>query len=116
MFMAGALLLGVFASAAVARSISDVFVARDQVAAARALNADIRAELDASRAETSFAATPTYLRFAARGLGYGSGKERAFALRAGAPPAPSIVPLGGDLDRAPAEDVLGGIVGSLLEP
>lgn len=116
LFVAGALLVGLFASAAVARSISDVFATRAQVVSARAVNDAIRAELEASRAETSFAASPSYLRFAARGLGYGQGKEQPFALRAGAPPAPVIVPLGGLDDQDPDGDVLEGIVELLFGP
>lgn len=116
LFVAGALLVGVFASAAVARSISDVFAMRAQVATARAANEAIRAELEASRAESSFAGSPVYLRFAARSLGYGSGKEQPFALRDDAAPAPSIVPLGGADQPGDGADVLDGLVELLFSP
>ena len=82
---------------------------------ATALNATIRAQVDAGRAEIEFGQGEAYLRFAARSLGYGRGREEAFALREGAPPPPSITPLG--VGQAPADDdVLAGFLDLLLEP
>lgn len=110
-----ALVAAVLGAAAISRSISDVIDARAQVAAAERLNEGIRDQVDAGRREIGFAQDPAYLRFAARGLGYGRAKEQAFALRGGAPPAPSIAPLGAQLDQ-PSDDVLSDFVDLLLQP
>lgn len=110
-----ALVAGVVGAAAISRSISEVIEARAQVAAAHALNDDIRAQVAAGRREIAFAQSPSYLRFAARGLGYGRGREEPFALREGAPPPPSITPLGADQGTRTA-DVLSDFVDLLLQP
>ena len=110
-----ALVAGTGGAAAVSRAMSDVIEARAYVAEAESVNAGMRAQVDAGRRELEFGQGEAYLRFAARGLGYGRGREEAFALREGAPPAPSITPLGAD--HAPAEDdVLAGFLDLLLEP
>jgi hypothetical protein len=114
-FVALALLAAVLGAAAVSRSISDVLDTRTQVAEARALNDGIRAQVEAGRREVGFAQSDAYLRFAARGLGYGRGREQAFALREGAPPPPSITPLGANAVSAPS-DVLSSLVDLLFEP
>jgi hypothetical protein len=110
-----ALVAGIGGAAAVSRAMSDVIEARAYVAEAETVNAGMRAQVDAGRGEIDFGQGDSYLRFAARGLGYGRGREEAFALREDAPPAPSITPLGAD--HAPAEDdVLAGFLDLLLEP
>ena len=110
-----ALVAGVGGATAISRATSDVIETRAQVEQATALNATIRAQVDAGRREIEFGQSEAYLRFAARGLGYGRGREEAFALRDGAPPPPSITPLGAG--QAPAQDdVLAGFLVLLLEP
>jgi hypothetical protein len=111
-----ALVAGIVGAAALSRSISDVIEMRAEVAQAQALNDSILAQVEAGRREVEFAQGEAYLRFASRGLGYGRSREEAFALRAGAPPPPSITPLGGDQDATPDDDVLGGFLDLLLEP
>jgi hypothetical protein len=110
-----AIVAGILGAAAVSRSISDVIDTRAQVAAARSLNDSIRAEVEAGQREVEFAHEETYRRFASRGLGYGRGREEAFALRDGAPPPPSITPLGSDQD-ATNHDPLAGFLDLLLQP
>ncbi len=110
-----ALVAGILGAGALSRSISDVIETRAQVADAQALNEAIRAQVEAGRREVAFAQGVAYRRFAARGLGYGRGREEAFALRDGAPPPPSITPLGAG-QAAAGEDVLGSFVELLLEP
>lgn len=119
-FVAIALLLGVLAAAAVTRALSDVLETRAEVAQARALNDGIRAQVEAGRREVEFAQSDGYLSFAARGLGYGKGygrgREQAFALREGAPPPPSITPLGAEPAPPRSDDVLSSFVDLLFEP
>lgn len=110
-----ALVAGVVGAAAISRSIADVIETRAQVAEARRLNAGIRAQVDAGRREIEFAQGDAYLRFAARGLGYGRARETAFALRDDAEPAPSITPLGAGQGTGSA-DVLSDFVDLLLQP
>ena len=114
--MAIALLVSVLGAAAVTRALSEVLETRGEVEQARTLNAGIRAQVEAGRREVEFARSDGYLRFVARGLGYGQGREQAFALRDGAPPPPSITPLGTTTDTAPDENVLGSFVDLLFEP
>ena len=110
-----ALVASIGGAAAISRAMSDVIETRAHVAEARTLNTGIRAQVEAGRREIDFGRSDAYLRFAARGLGYGRGREEAFALREGAAPAPSITPLGAG--QAPAEaDVLAGFLDLLLEP
>lgn len=111
-----ALVASIVGAAALSRSISDVIETRAQVAEARARNDAIRAQVEASRREVELAQSDAYLRFAARGLGYGRGRERQFALREGAPPPPSITPLGDGLDTQAEDDVLAGFLDLLLAP
>ncbi len=111
-----ALVAGIVGAAAVSRSISDVIETRAQVAEARSLNDAIRAQVDASRREAELAGSDPYLRFAARGLGFGRSKEKQFSLKDGAPPPPSITPLGDDRDALQEDDVLAGFLDLLLAP
>jgi hypothetical protein len=110
-----ALVAGIGGAAAISRATSDVIEARALVAQAETLNSGIRAQVEAGRREIEFGDSDAYLRFAARGLGYGRGREQAFALRDGAAPAPSITPLGADQHPAEA-DALAGFLDLLLEP
>lgn len=111
-----ALVAGIVGAAAVSRSISDVIETRTQVAEARSVNDAIRAQVDASRREAELAQSDAYLRFAARGLGYGRSRERQFSLKEGAPPPPSITPLGADAEPSADDDVLAGFLDLLLAP
>lgn len=110
-----ALVAGILGAAALSRSISDVIGTRAQVAEAQALNDSIRAQVEAGRREVEFAQGEAYLRFASRGLGYGRSREEAFALRDGAPPPPSITPLGAG-QTATEGDALAGFLDLLLQP
>lgn len=112
-----ALVAAVVGAVALSRSIADVIETRGQVAAAQALNDGIRAQVEAGRQEIEYAQTDAYLRFAARGRGYGhDGREVAFGLREGAPPAPSITPLGDGQEDADEGGVLAGFLDLLLQP
>jgi hypothetical protein len=111
-----ALLVSVLGAAAVTRALSEVIETRAQVAQAQALNDSIRAQVQAGEREAGFARSDDYLRFVARGIGYGRGREQAFALRDGAPPPPSITPLGGAADTGRGDDVLGSFVDLLFAP
>jgi hypothetical protein len=110
-----AIVAGIAGAAAISRSMSDVIEARAEVADARALNESMQGKVEAGRREIEFAQQDAYLRFASRGFGYGRGRERAFALREGAGPPPSITPLGGDAEP-PHDDVLASFLDVLLEP
>jgi hypothetical protein len=110
-----AIVAGIAGAAAISRSMSDVIEARAQVAEARAHNDGIRAQVESGRREIAFGQGDAYLRFAARGLGYGREREVPFALRAGADPAPSIEPLGAG-QHAPREDALASFLDLLLGP
>jgi hypothetical protein len=110
-----ALVAGIAGAAGISRAMTDVIETRALVAEAEALNDGIRAQVEAGRREIELGRSDAYLRFAARGLGYGRAHEEAFALREDAPPPPSITPLGAG--QAPAEDdALAGFLDLLLEP
>lgn len=110
-----ALVAAIAGAAAISRATSDVIEARALVAEARTLNGEMQAQVEAGRREMELGQGDAYLRFAARGLGYGRGREEAFALRDGTPPAPSITPLG-DGQIVPGDDVLAGFLDLLLAP
>lgn len=54
----------------------------------------LRAQVAAGRAEITTVQSDPFHALQARVFGYGKAAERAFALRPGAPPPPSITPLG----------------------
>jgi hypothetical protein len=110
-----ALVAGVAGAAGISRAMTDVIETRALVVEAQALNDSIRAQVDAGRREIELGRSDAYLRFAARTLGYGRGREVAFALREDAPPPPSITPLGAD-QAPPEDDALAGFLDLLLEP
>jgi hypothetical protein len=110
-----AIVAGIAGAVAISRSMSDVIEARAQVADARANIAAVRAQVESGRREIAFGQGDAYLRFAARGLGYGREREVPFALRSGAEPAPSIEPLGSG-QEPPSEDPLASFLDLLLGP
>lgn len=110
-----ALVAGMAGAAGISRAMTDVIETRALVAEAQALNDSIRAQVEAGRREIELGGSDAYLRFAARSMGYGRGREVAFALREDAPPPPSITPLGAD-HAPPEDDALAGFLDLLLEP
>jgi cell division protein FtsB len=82
--------------------VSDASRLAARAADAQAENAALRSRVEAGRAETLIVQSPEFLDQQARAVGMGDADERAFALEAGAPPPPSITPLG-TLTDAPEE-------------
>lgn len=111
----GALLGGVMAAAVLAGSMSDAMTSRAIALEARSANDLVAARVAAGRREIEFAKTPAFLGFAARSYGYGRHAERQFALEVGAPPPPSIRPLGSASISAPPPDVVGSVLDLLFE-
>jgi len=67
----------------------------------QAVNDDLRARVAAGRAEITYMQTDPFLAFTSRAFGFGVPNERPFALADGAPPPPSITPLGGGSEASP---------------
>lgn len=78
-------------------------------------NAALRAQLEAGRAEVQLIQSDAFARLQARAYGLGEPGERPFSLAAGAPPGPTLVPLGGPAERTvrstPLEDWLNLLLG-----
>lgn len=64
----------------------------------RTETAALEMRLRQGQAEMDIAQTASFQRMLARSYGIGPSGERAFALEPGAPPAPAVIPLGGDPD------------------
>lgn len=88
------LLLTVWLVAVFGRALADSNALNDRQAREEAINAGLRAQVAAGRAEIAYFQTDQFLQFEARGYGMGSSHERAFALQPGAPDPAPIKPLG----------------------
>jgi hypothetical protein len=99
-----------------ARAVMDSSAATDRVGALRDETVALEAQLEASRRELELIRDPRFIAQQARAYGMGETGERAFALPAGAPAAPSIRPLGAGADderpSAPLEAWLDLLFGS----
>jgi cell division protein FtsB len=82
-------LLIVFAGA-----LADAAAVRDEARRELAVNEDLRARVAAGEAEIALIGERAFLDHLARAFGMGEPGERAFSLAPGAPPPPSMRPLG----------------------
>ncbi len=89
-----ALLAGVWLVLVFGSALAEVNAANRRAEQARNENAALQAELEGGAAEIELLQTDTFLRLQARAYGMGERGERAFALKAGTPLLPAIVPLG----------------------
>jgi len=76
------------------RAVADSATATQRVAELRAGNATIEQRLEARQTELAIVQSPAFVALQARAYGLGSPKEQVFSLNPGAPPPPSITPLG----------------------
>ncbi len=113
--VASALTAGVVVAAVLAGAMSDAIASRAAEREAQATNDRVAAQVEAGRREVDFAQTPAFLGFTARSFGYGRGKERQFALQAGAPPPDAIVPLGSTPASSTSTDPLDTVMELLFE-
>jgi hypothetical protein len=82
------------------RALTELNEASDRAAMVQAETALLQERLQAARGEASIVQGDAFMAMQARQYGMGRPGERAFALAEGAPPAPPVVPLGGDAGRA----------------
>jgi hypothetical protein len=78
------------------RALATLNEAHQRAASLRAETAALEMRLAQGEAEMKLAQTPAFQHMLARALGMGPSGEQAFALTAGAPPAPAVEPLGAD--------------------
>ncbi|MFN8623186.1 MAG: hypothetical protein U0869_20800 [Chloroflexota bacterium] len=108
--VAGLWLLVVFAGA-----LADASTQAARLKQEQAVNAGLRAQVDAGSAEIQQIQARGFQDFLARAYGMGEPAERPYALQAGAPPPPSMVPLGEDpattTTSTPLEDWLDLLLG-----
>ncbi len=76
------------------RAIAQSNQASAQAGALRAQDAALSQQVANRQAELTVIQSPAFLALEARAYGYGTAHEQVFALQPGAPPAPSITPLG----------------------
>jgi hypothetical protein len=76
------------------RAIAQSNQASAQAGALRAQDAALSQQVADRQAELTVIQSPAFLALEARAYGYGTAHEQVFALQPGAPPAPSITPLG----------------------
>ena len=99
-----------------ARAVVDSSAATDRLGTLSGENDALQAQLEAGQRELELIRDPRFVAQQARAYGMGASGERAFALPVGAPPAPSIRPLGSafrdDGPRAPLEAWLDLLFGS----
>ncbi len=88
------------------RAVADSTTATQRVAELRAGNATIEQRLEARQAELSIVQSPAFVALQARAYGLGTAREQVFSLNPGAPPPPSITPLGDEARSAPAKSPL----------
>jgi hypothetical protein len=96
------------------RSLTELNEATERAAALGAETAALQARLDAGQRELELVQTDAFQALQARAYGLGGNGERAFALEAGAPPPPIVVPLGGESPtsvRTPLESWLSLLFG-----
>lgn len=102
----GLALLAVWLVFVFGRVLTQLNEATERAAAVSAESAALQARLDAGQRELELVQTDAFQALQARSYGLGREGERAFGLDAGAPPPPTIVPLGGEtttLTRTPLE-------------
>ena len=99
-----------------ANALADVSTQTARLATEQQVNASLEARATAGAAEIEAIRSETFLEFLARSYGRGESTELPFALSPGAPPPPSMAPLGArDRETAattPLEDWLELLVGS----
>lgn len=83
------------------RALADANALEKRQALEEAVNATLRAQVAAGRAEIAYIQTDRFLQFQSRAYGMGRPGERAFALEPGAPDPRPITPLG-SADDPPA--------------
>lgn len=84
------------------RALTQLNEATERATAMRLETISLQERLDAGRREAELVQTDAFMAMQARSFGMGRPAERAFALVAGAPPAPAVVPLGADTGPVPA--------------
>jgi hypothetical protein len=89
-----ALLVSIWLVLVFGRTLTDLNAATERAAAVGAESAALEARLEAGRREVELVRSDAFMAMQARTYGMGLPGERAFALAPGAPPAPSITPLG----------------------
>ncbi|MEP7361296.1 MAG: hypothetical protein ABI744_06940 [Chloroflexota bacterium] len=89
-------ILGFWLLVTFGRALGQLNDATQREAAAAAETRTLQAQLESGRRELSLVQTDAFQALQARALGMGGPGERIFALTAGAPPPPAIVPLGAD--------------------
>jgi hypothetical protein len=83
------------------RAISQSNEAAAQAAMLRGQDAALAQQVAARQSELSVIQSPAFLALESRAYGYGRPNEQVFALRPGAPAAPSITPLGAEPSPPP---------------
>ena len=92
-------LVALFVALALGRVVLDAASASSRVEELRAMNAELRATVDALAAEKQLVTSPIFVQVAGRGRGYGEPTERTFGLLPGGPPPPRLIS-----DDGPAAD------------
>ncbi len=111
MLAVGGVILTVWLVVIFGRAIADSNALSQRQVQESAINAQLRAEVDAGRSEIEFIKTEPFLEFQARAVGMGAAGDRAFALEPGAPSPRPLTPLGADhpqtdVTTTPLEDWL----------
>ena len=90
------LLVSIWLVAVFGRALAEANTLAERQAQEQQINDQLRARVNAGRAEISYIQTAPFLHFESRAYGMGGPGEHAFALATDAPPPPSLTPLGGD--------------------
>lgn len=104
--LGAALLVGAWLVLVFGSALAEVNAAHGRAEAARLENSTLQARLEQGRAEIELLQTDSFLRLHARAYGMGERGERAFALEAGTPLLPAIVPLGTPAEPPPLRSPL----------
>ena len=112
----GAAVLGLWLLVVFANALADASEQTARLRQEETVNASLEARAAAGAAEIERIADSVFREFIARSYGWGLPAERLFALAPGAPPPPSMVPLGQApvtaTARSPLDDWLDLLVGS----
>jgi hypothetical protein len=95
-FIAGGLVAGLWLLIVFAGALADASTQAARLRQERAVNAELQARVTAGTAEIRTIQLRGFQDFLARAYGMGETAEHPFALSPGAPPPPSMLPLGED--------------------
>ena len=116
MLLIGGALLGLWLLAVFANALADASGQTAKLRQEEVVNASLEARAAAGAAEIERIVGSVFREFMARSYGWGLPVERPFALAAGAPPPPSMLPLGQEPVTAtalsPLDDWFDLLVGS----